>query len=102
MKTGGEGGRGMETHDVALQTEVPVQNTMTKMDVLIVTQHCHRDTTAGKITLVEDGERRLQNIVILRSTQSQSSVPHVSIEMDVSHFVRVEKRVQKIKVDGQI
>ncbi len=90
----------METHDVALQTEVPVQNTMTKMDILIVTQHCHRDTTAGKITLVEDGERRLQNIVILRSTQSQSSVPHVSIEMDVSHFVRVEKRVQKIKITG--
>jgi hypothetical protein len=60
----------METRDVALQTEVPVQNTMTKMDILIVTQHCHRDTTAGKkVTLVEDGERRHQNIVILRSTQ---------------------------------
>ena len=92
----------METHDVALQTEVPVQNTMTKMHILIVTQHRHGDTTAGKITLVEHGERRLQNIVILGATQSPSSVPHVCIEMDVSHFVRVVKRVQKIKVDGRI
>ena len=56
----------METHDVALQTQIPVQNTRKKKDILIVTQNCHSDTTAGKITLVEDGERRLQNIVIQR------------------------------------
>ena len=92
MQVGGEGGRGMETRDVALQTEVPVQNTMTKMDILIVTQHCHRFTAAGKITLGEDGERRLKNIVILRL--SECSVRHVIFEMNVSHFVRVEKRVQ--------
>ena len=95
----------METHDVALQTEVPVQNTMTKMDILIVTQNCHSDTTAGKITLGEEGDRRPQNIVILRLSKSSvphDMMPHDMIEMDVSHFVRVEKRVQKIKVDGRI
>ena len=94
MKAGGEGGRGTETRDVAQQTQVPVQNTMTKMDILIVTQNCHSDTTAGKITLGEEGDRRLQNIVILRLTQS--SVIHVTVEMDLSHFARVEKRIQNI------
>ena len=87
----------METRVVALQTEVPVQNTMTKMDILIVTQHCHRFTAAGKITLGENGERRLQNIVILRL--SKVCFRHVSIEMDVSHFVRIKKRVQKVNIE---
>jgi hypothetical protein len=98
----------METRAVAQQTQVPVQNTMTKMDILIVTQHCHRDTTAGKITLVENGERRLQNIVILLQNLLRNiEILHISIsktlgrqemiDMDLSHFARVEKRVQNIK-----
>ena len=48
MKAGGEGGRDTETHDAALHKEIPVQNTVTKMDIMIVTQHCHRDTTASE------------------------------------------------------
>jgi hypothetical protein len=86
----------METRDVEQKTQVPVQNTMTKMDILIVTQNCHSDTTAGKITLGEEGDRRLQNIVILRLTESKSVIHTFTIEMDLSHFARVEKRIQNI------
>ena len=65
MQAGGEGGRDMETRNGALQPEVPVQNMVTKMDIVIVSKHCYRDAAAGKRTLGVDGAGRLKNIVIV-------------------------------------
>lgn len=93
MKAGGERGRRPETRDVALQTEVPVQNAMTKMDILIVTQRCHIGTTAGQGTLGEEGERRSENKVF--AVRSAISLRNMCVKSEVSNFECVNKRVQK-------
>ncbi len=84
VKAGGKGRRRLQTRGVALQTEVPVQNAMTKMDILVVTQRCHTGTTAGQKTLGEESERRSENKVI--AVRSKISLRNMCVELEVSNF----------------